>query len=277
MEYHTLKSLTGFTLPQIEQELDRVLPKDAYSAVPGGAALTDIDPGFMRDELNRLFGMCGIGWGYTYSSSDVETDLVKRGQGTTNSAIVKKLTFWYKLTDANGETSNAEIPSSGGSLNDVLGYAVAGAVTNAIGKAVSNIGFQKSVYLGARSHKNVDGRYDPTAAAKKSVAASKPVASAVKPATSSKPAASVKKSAGSDEIVDAPVESAATDSNDVTAAASFVIPVGNRKGQALGDQDMKVLSWYAHDLRAANDEQRALQQAAKVLLKIRSNGHAVPA
>ena len=103
MDYNTLKSLTGFTLSQIEQELDRVLPKDAYSAVPGGAALTDIDPGFMRDELNRLFGMCGIGWGYSYSSSDVETDLVKRGSGTTNSAIVKKLIFWYKLSDASGE------------------------------------------------------------------------------------------------------------------------------------------------------------------------------
>jgi hypothetical protein len=40
---------------------------------------------------------------------------------------------------------------------------------------------------------------------------------------------------------------------------------------------MKVLSWYAKDMRATNEEQRALQQAAKTLLKIRSNGHAVPA
>jgi hypothetical protein len=235
--------------------------------VPGGAALTDIDPGFMRDELNRLFGMCGIGWGYSYSSSDVETDIVKRGQGTTNSAIVKKLIFWYKLTDANGEAAIADIPSSGGSLNDVLGYGIAGAVTNAIGKAVSNIGFQKSVYLGVRSHKNVDGKYDPTA--KKSA----PAKLSAKPASKSVPAAK----AGNDEIVDAPLEPVVTESNDVTAAASFVIPLGNRKGQVLGDQDMKVLSWYANDMRAANEKQRALQQAAKTLLKIRSNGHAVPA
>lgn len=253
MEYNSLKSLTGFTLSQIEQELDRVLPKDAYSAVPGGASLTDIDPGFMRDELNRLFGMCGIGWGYTYSSSDVETDIVKRGSGTTNSAIIKKLTFWYKLVDASGESSLAEIPSSGGSLNDVLGYAVAGAVTNAIGKAVSNIGFQKSVYLGARSHKNVDGKFDPKPApAPKKSAARKPVVN--------------------DEIVDdEPVVSPATDHK------AFVIPVGNRKGQLLADQDMKVLSWYANDMRAASEEQRALQSAAQALLKMRSNGHAVPA
>lgn len=260
MDYNTLKSLTGFTLSQIEQELDRVLPKDAYSAVPGGAALTDIDPGFMRDELNRLFGMCGIGWGYSYSSSDVETDLVKRGSGTTNSAIVKKLIFWYKLSDASGEASIAEIPSSGGSLNDVLGYAVAGAVTNAIGKAVSNIGFQKSVYLGARSHKNVDGRYVPAAATstKKPVAPVKSTAKKPVPAT--------------DEIVDdEPAVTPATDH------ARYVIPIGNRKGQVLGEQDLKVLSWYANEMRAANDEQRTLQTAARSLLKIRSNGHAVPA
>jgi hypothetical protein len=269
MDYNTLKSLTGFTLQQIEQELDRVLPKDAYSAVPGGAALTDIDPGFMREELNRLFGICGIGWGYFYNSSDVETDLVKRGQGTTNSAIVKKLTFWYKLADANSETLCAEIPSSGGSLNDVLGYAIAGAVTNAIGKAVSNIGFQKSVYLGMRSHKNVDGKYDPNAASKKPAPAAKP---------SPKPAAPAKKPApGNDEIVDAPLEPAATESSAVASAAAFVIPVGNRKGQVLGDQDLKVLSWYAKDMRAANAEQRGLQAAAQILLKVRSNGHAVPA
>jgi hypothetical protein len=262
MDYHTLKSMSGFTLPQIEQELDRVLPKDAYAAVPGGAALTDIDPGFMRDELNRLFGLCGLGWGYSYHSGDVETGQVKRGNGMTHSAIVKKLTFWYKLADAAGATCVAEIPSSGGSLNDVLGYAIAGAVTNAIGKAVSNIGFQKSVYLGARSHKNVDGKYDP--APKKSAAVSKPAAAAKKPAVS-------------DEIVDAPHEPAATENNAATDAAAFVIPVGNRKGQLLGDQDMKVLAWYANDMRATNDEQRSLQQAAKTLLKVRSNGHALPA
>jgi hypothetical protein len=77
--------------------------------------------------------------------------------------------------------------------------------------------------------------------------------------------------------VDAPVDPAAAESNAATEAASFVIPVGNRKGQILGDQDLKVLSWYANELKASTAEQRDLQAAAKTLLKIRSNGHAVPA
>lgn len=82
---------------------------------------------------------------------NVVLDTVKRGQGTAFSAIIKKLIFWVKLLDE-GKEVILKIASSGGSVNDVQGYALSGAITNAIGKAASNIGFQqKSVYLGARS------------------------------------------------------------------------------------------------------------------------------
>jgi hypothetical protein len=271
MDYASLKSLTGFDLKQIESELDRELPADAYSAVPGGANLTDIDPGYMRDELNRLFGICGIGWGYHYDVADVEYEIVKRGQGTTNSAILKKLVVWFKLVDGSGGEHRLEVPSSGGSLNDNAGYALSGAITNAIGKAVSNIGFQKSVYLGHRSHKTVKAA-DGKPAPKPSVPAKPAAKSAAKPAKPApKPAP---QDPVEDEIIDD--EPAAPVSPDAASLDAFVIGVGKRKGQKLGDQPLDVISYYAN-MAAVGDEQAALKNAAQQLLKVRSNGNVVPA
>lgn len=277
MLYSKLMTMAGIPWSSAEAELDKELPADAYSPVPGGASLTDIDPAFMRDEFNRLFGVCGFGWGYEYDEENVVLDIVKRGQGSAFSALVKKLTFWVKLLDEEGKEVLLRISSSGGSVNDVQGYALSGAITNAIGKAASNIGFQKSVYLGSRSHKSV-GKGGPKPAAEKNpTAAVKPAAA--KPAPAQK-AAAPKPQPKQEE----PVDDEIIDDDPVTApiaaddSASFAIPFGNRKGQALGDVDLKYIAWYANDMKAEGDPDKvALQGHAKKLLKIRSNGHAVPA
>lgn len=262
---NNLTTLMGIPWSTAEAELDKELPADAYSPVPGGASLTDIDPAFMRDEFNRLFGVCGFGWGYEYDEDNVVLDTVKRGQGTAFSAIIKKLIFWVKLFDEEGKEVILKIASSGGSVNDVQGYALSGAITNAIGKAASNIGFQKSVYLGARSHKNVGAKTPKPAAAAKPTAPAKPAAQAPKPQPKTQEPID-------DEIIDD--EPAAA----VSESASFVISFGNRKGQKLGDVDLKYIAWYANDMKTEGDPEKvALQNAAKDLLKIRSNGHAVPA
>jgi hypothetical protein len=62
--------------------------------------------------------------------------------------------FWFKLQT--GEfIETCTIHASGASENSLPGYALKGAITNAIGNAASNIGFQQSVYLGKRSHHTV--------------------------------------------------------------------------------------------------------------------------
>lgn len=276
MLVNKLMTLAGIPWSTVEAELDRELPADAYSPVPGGASLTDIDPAFMRDEFNRLFGVCGFGWGYEYDEDNVVLDTVKRGQGTAFSAIIKKLIFWVKLLDDEGKEVILKIASSGGSVNDVQGYALSGAITNAIGKAASNIGFQKSVYLGARSHKNVGAKSPKPAAAP--AASPKATQTVKKPAAPAKPTAQAPKPQPKtqepidDEIIND--EPAAA----VSEASSFVISFGNRKGQKLGDVDLKYIAWYANDMKTEGDPEKvALQNAAKELLKIRSNGHAVPA
>jgi hypothetical protein len=277
MLYSKLMTMVGIPWSSAEAELDKELPADAYSPVPGGASLTDIDPAFMRDEFNRLFGVCGFGWGYEYDEENVVLDIVKRGQGSAFSALVKKLTFWVKLLDEEGKEILLKISSSGGSVNDVQGYALSGAITNAIGKASSNIGFQKSVYLGSRSHKNVGKGGPKPAAENKPTAAVKPAAAKPAPAQKAaapKPQPKQEEPVG-DEIIDDDPAIAPIVADD---SASFAIPFGNRKGQALGDVDLKYIAWYANDMKAEGDPDKvALQGHAKKLLKIRSNGHAVPA
>ena len=256
-------TLTGLTLAQVAEKLDAELPKDAYTAVPGAAGLTDIDPNYMRKVLNETFGMCGIGWGYSYEPSDLAVTVEERkikagGVRRVHVASLKRLRLWYKL---NGTVAIhiCDVYASGGSDNDVEGYAMSGAITNAIGKAVSNLGFQESVYLGKRSHTTVGRKSAPKAEAKKP-AVSKPIA----------PAPKVEAKA-SDEIIDDPAPTPFT--VPIAEASAFVIPTGNRKGQVLGDQPLDVIAWYATSLKAANTDQQALQAAAKVLLKVRSNGH----
>ncbi len=258
-------TLTGLTLAQVAERLDAELPKDAYTAVPGGAGLTDIDPGYMRKVLTEVFGMCGIGWGYSYEPNDLVVMVEERTNKENKKrrvhvASLKRLCLWYKL-NGTGVVHICNVYASGGSDNDVEGYAMSGAITNAIGKAVSNLGFQESVYLGKRSH---------TTVGKKPAAQSKPAATASKSAASKPaPTPKVEAKAGSDEIVDDPAQQVAS----VGKTAPFIIPTGNRKGQVLDDQPLDVIAWYANSLKPANDDQKALQSAAQSLLKVRSNGH----
>jgi len=70
-----------------------------------------------------------------------------------NSVQLKAGTFWFKMIDEGGQEQRIEITASGGSENEVMQFALKGALTNMIGNAVSQIGFQESVYMGKRSHK----------------------------------------------------------------------------------------------------------------------------
>jgi hypothetical protein len=261
-------TLTGLTLDLVAQKLDAELPKDAYKPVPGAADLTDIDPNYMRKVLNEVFGLCGIGWGSSYEPGDLVVTVEVRktktgGDRRVHVASLKRLRFWYKLASGGHTTHICDVYASGGSDNEVEGYALSGAITNAIGKAASNLGFQESVYLGKRNHHTVG---------KKVATQSKPAPKAqAKPAPAPKPSSKTGAKEVSDEIVDDP-SSASSESLD--NAASFIIPTGNRKGQVLGDQPLNVIEWYAKSLKPANSDQEKLQANALLLLKVRSNGHA---
>jgi hypothetical protein len=252
MDIKDVKTLAGLTLAELAVKLDEELPKDAYKAVPGAANLTDIDPNYMRKVFNEVFGLCGVGWGYSYNSTDMQTETQERkstnGKRLVQLATLKHLRFWYKLVDTDGREILCEIDASGGSENSVEGYAMKGAITNALGNAASNIGFQESVYLGKRDHKTVGAKKAAAPAASKSaVPAAKPAPKAVAPAPTA-------------EEGDDPAE--------------FVIPVGQRRGQRLVDIPENVVAWYATQMTTGGDETKeSLKSAAAAYLKAKANGH----
>lgn len=283
MDIKDFQTLTGIPLSDLAGRLDAELPGDAYKAVPGGIGLTDIDPGYMRETLNEVFGMCGVGWGYKYAPDDMHVTAEDRsrssgGNRRVHIATLKRLTFWYRLVtgNGNGTTVNGlhEIDASGGSENDVEAYAMKGAITNALGNAVSNIGFQKSVYLGKRSHKTVGGKAAPAAkSAPKSAqapVASKPAQSPVtlKPAPKPAPAA----------IQTATPVASLTPTDDQTR---FMVAIGKRAGKTLGEiyaegvEGKKALEFYTTMATGSNKEKEALKNAAISFLA-KHNGH-VPA
>ncbi|MBN2116316.1 MAG: hypothetical protein JW730_07090 [Anaerolineales bacterium] len=255
------KTLTGMSMNQVYEHLDRELPAGAYKEIKGshgkdGKPLTDIDPNYATDVLNEIFGVCGVGWGYDYDSHDLSltVETRKTRSGDTRrvcTAILSRMSFWYKLLD-DQEVKSFVIVAGGASDNDDEAYAIKGATTYALGNAISKLGWQKSVYQGARSHMTVKSGTKATTAVK----------AGATPAPKPTPKAA-KAKASDDEIVDDPPLN----------AAAFVIPSGNRKGQVLGDQSLDVIKWYAESLKPANESQKALQCAAQQLLKVRSNGH----
>ena len=86
--FDTFKTLTGLTLAEALAKLDEELPPDAYSKGPGAVELTDIDPGYMRQVLNAMFGPCGLGWGYHLAPDYLELTLGEKSA----LAVIKSMT-----------------------------------------------------------------------------------------------------------------------------------------------------------------------------------------
>lgn len=269
---NNIKTLTGLTLEQAIKNLDEQLPDNAYSAVPGGANLTDIDPNYMRKTLNEVFGLCGYGWGYEYDPGDMEIrSETRKGQNGTREVVLaalKHLRLWYKLVDAGGETITCTVDASGGSDNSNASYSMKGAITNAIGNAVSNIGFQESVYLGKRSHQTV-----------------RPGKRAAAPPPARKPVAAPQKAApvNDGEISDAEepagtIDPAAMPLDEVLA---FVIPTGAWKGKTIqeavdaGDRGRQAIEFWTRLMPGADPDKKALKAAALRFVALEKSNHKV--
>lgn len=155
-----MKTLNGYLIKDLTTILDQPLPPSAYKKIPAGALnLTDIDAGWQRRAFNKIFGLYGIGWGFEFDNRDMDL----RHEANKNDKILPFVRvygrFWYKYIDNNGTECQASFPVTGAnsSQSGNEAYALKGAITNAIGFGASMIGWQESVYLGARSHDNTEG------------------------------------------------------------------------------------------------------------------------
>ena len=104
----------------------------------------------MKQCLNDVFGIFGMGWNYKY---DPAHPLIQSGSkdGWTE-VLLKTGTFWFMMVDESNEIQKIIITASDGSENKQMQHGLKGAITNMIGNAVSQIGFQSSVYMGKRTH-----------------------------------------------------------------------------------------------------------------------------
>ncbi len=249
------KTLTGLTLEEVGMRLDKQLPAEAYKPVPGGADLTDIDPNYMRKVLNETFGVCGYGWGYDYDASTIRsrTDVRTNSRGKEYTVIIVTLSFlnfWYKLEDGN-VVYTCTVPATGSSENSNDAYALKGALTNAIGNAVSNIGFQQSVYLGKRDHRSVKKAPNPEyPTSKPSTRAEPPKAPVSKPS----------------EGQPAPKTPAPASNNG--DPGSYVCPFGaNTKGKKLSELRREDVEWAAHRMNARSEQAQKMQAKARAYLE----------
>ena len=160
--FDELNTLMGYTLAEVREILDRELEPTAYSPVPSGADLTDIKPAWLTETLNRVFGMAGVGWAFSFAPEHmrVTTDTDRKGR-TVYHAVLKHLSFRYRVVVNDELVWSEPIPANGGSDNYDEAYATRGALTNALGAAASKIGWQISVYQGKRSHRTVQADIDP--------------------------------------------------------------------------------------------------------------------
>jgi hypothetical protein len=153
-----------------------------------------------------------------------------------------------------------------------------GAITNALGNAASNIGFQESVYLGHRSHKTVKAQKATPAPKTAALKAAAPAPTAAQSAPAAKQPAPAKA-----KITSAPAPAPAATADDEIEeiepplepiADDFVIPLGQRKGQKLAEQQLTVIEWYATQMTTGGDAQKeALKKAAQDIITVHSNGH----
>jgi hypothetical protein len=249
MEYAKWHTITGMTIEDLRKALDKELPSDAYKAIPGQSYLTDINPGYMKQCLNDVFGICGMGWNYEYDPAHL---LIQSGSkdGWTE-VLLKTGTFWFMMVDEANEMQKITITASGGSENKQMQHALKGAITNMIGNAVSQIGFQSSVYMGKRTHNNA-GKSSGHQKAARTPAGKAPAAKA--PATAVKaPATKTPAPAGKQ-----PVQKTAAAPAPV-AEAPFTVPQGTRihpkhEGKTIKEMSDDALRWYAADTFTPADD-----------------------
>ena len=146
-----LFTLTGIPVSQIVDRLAEPFEPRAYTGVPGGADLTDINTGYMIERATQVFGLRGLGWKLEYSPENMQ--FIGLGEGKRMTAHLKYAVFSYALANEQDEICWFAIITGGASTNDYA-YAEEGARTSAIGAALKSLCFQLPVYKGQLDHHN---------------------------------------------------------------------------------------------------------------------------
>jgi len=153
-EIKEVTTLTGIPIMEALARMNAQLESGAYRALKvSGIVLTDINPGYLVEEMNNIFGPHGWGWRCEFTKDDftIETGQFKSGAGFFNVSLVG-LKMYYTVLVNGVEQEKGPIFSTGGATNSKIEFALKGAVTNAVGGAAHRLGWQVDVYKGIRTH-----------------------------------------------------------------------------------------------------------------------------
>ena len=137
-------TLTGKTMQEVREYLDRTLPPEAYGDVPGRSYLTSIQPMYLRESLTDCFGAVGEGWWTEVVRETVEP--IEGGHNEWYGEI--RLELFYTLYDSVKEYISRPITGFGGDASKHREDVLKGAFTNALGAAGKELLWQTGVYKG---------------------------------------------------------------------------------------------------------------------------------
>ena len=265
-----LTTIRGVPLGEIFNQLAELFEDPQAYKEAGVSYLTDINTGYMYRRLEQVFGTVGVGWKLEFDPVHLQLETT----GKQSKAILTYSEFCFLLVDK--EAFKAEwrrVPTAGSSVNNEPGYAITGAMTSSISKAIAMMGFQNSVYIGLVNHRNISKvlkQYGSGFGQMKAAGENKGSQNkGVKPEETANRSSLESENEtgnpkGNPHGGNSRSSSGSTDGNQaVDDPADFVVNIGQKhKGKKLGEIPISSVRWYARDMVARNAEARELQSHA---------------
>jgi len=159
-------TLVGVPLLEVPEAFARVLSPKAYKGIPYSKVkdsdgktreLTDINPAYFIEAMNKVFGPAGYGWWYEFDemTADYDPNAFSNKGGWNITISNLRLYYHFKLDDSDEVLSSDGIVASGVAFMHNRSHAERGAIANALGSAGAKLGWQNYVYKGIVNHENV--------------------------------------------------------------------------------------------------------------------------
>lgn len=147
---------------ELSNALARVLPPEAYTEIKGTRkkGMTDTKPHFLRERLTEVFGTAGYGW--WFEVEEMTSEYVSGNNNPWTSTC--RIKFYYRYQEWDGDmymsSVSEPVPGIGGISMDRKDFSERGAVTNALGDALKQLGWQKGLWFGIYNHNTAKSWYE---------------------------------------------------------------------------------------------------------------------
>lgn len=148
-----IRTLNGYTPDEVKEILARPVPPPYYKKVPySNPPLTDISPAALKVVLTGLFGQATLGWSVEVIDKEFLGNVgqTKKGNPIFGADATVRLRVRWVIDGKLEWSEPIEMP--GGAEGVSAQYVTKSAVTSALGKAASAMGWQRLVYEGKMDH-----------------------------------------------------------------------------------------------------------------------------